>query len=125
MMVVMLVAFGMQRLAIQFFDTEVSGLFGMLAVTPLSYWIHLRLKGPPAMVTYLPAFWILVPGALSLLSAKYLLSDVGVGIEAMVSVLIAIVSIAIGTLLGAAGYKSLSEYWNRRRSIRISQALRR
>ena len=47
---------------------EISGFFGMLVATPLSYLIQLRFKGPPAMVTFLPSFWLVVPGSFGLFS---------------------------------------------------------
>src|SRR5262249_6320161 len=75
MLLVLLLTFAVQQLAAGFFGNEVSGFFGMLVATPLSYLIELRFKGPPAMVTFLPSFWLLVPGALGLLSVKYMLSD--------------------------------------------------
>ncbi len=65
---VLLLAFAAQRLAAGLFGGEISGFFGMLVATPLAYLIQLRFKGPPAMVTFLPSFWLVVPGALGLLS---------------------------------------------------------
>jgi uncharacterized membrane protein YjjB (DUF3815 family) len=109
MVLVMLVAFSTQQLTYRVFGAVASSFFGMLAVTPLSYWIQFQCKGPPAMVTFLPSFWILVPGSLSLLTMKYMLSDHYVGLKGLVDVTIAIVSIALGTLVGASVYRSLSE----------------
>jgi uncharacterized membrane protein YjjP (DUF1212 family) len=109
MLAVMLVAFAVQQLTANVFGAAASGFFGMLAVTPLSYLIQNQLKGPPAMVTFLPSFWILVPGALSLLTMKYMLSDQYVGMEGLVDAAIAIVSIALGTLVGASIYKTYSD----------------
>jgi len=109
MLLVMLVAFSTQQLTAGIFGAAASGFFGMLAVTPLSYLIQIQWKGPPAMVTFLPSFWILVPGALSLLTMKYMLSDQYVGLEGLVDAAIAIVSIALGTLVGASLYKTFSD----------------
>lgn len=109
MLLVMLVAYSTQQLTAGIFGAAASGFFGMLAVTPLSYLIQIQWKGPPAMVTFLPSFWILVPGALSLLTMKYMLSDQYVGLEGLVDAAIAIVSIALGTLVGASLYKTFSD----------------
>jgi len=109
MLVVLLAAFAMQQLASHFISKESSGFFGMLAVTPLSYLIQLRFHGPPAMVTFLPSFWLLVPGALSLLSVKYMLSDRAEGFDGMVHAVFVFASIALGTLMGASLYKLLTE----------------
>ena len=64
LILVLLLAFGAQRLATIFISSNISGFFGTLVATPLAYLIQLRFKGPPAAVTFLPSFWLLVPGAL-------------------------------------------------------------
>jgi uncharacterized membrane protein YjjB (DUF3815 family) len=109
MLFVLLLAFTAQQLATGFFLNETSGFFGMLVATPLGYLIQLRFKGPPAMVTFLPTFWLLVPGALSLLGVKRMLSDRAAGINGLITAVFAVASIALGTLLGASIYKLLSE----------------
>ncbi|TWU29741.1 threonine/serine exporter family protein [Bythopirellula polymerisocia] len=109
MLLVMLVAFATQYYTADLVGTTASGFFGMMVVTPLSYLIQFRFRGPPAMVTFLPSFWILVPGALSLVSVKTMLSDREAGIDGMVTALFAIVSIALGTLIGASLYKWVSD----------------
>ena len=60
-LLVLLAAFAAQRLAATVFNNEISGFFGMLVATPFGYLIQTRLGGPPAMVTYLPSFWQVVP----------------------------------------------------------------
>jgi uncharacterized membrane protein YjjP (DUF1212 family) len=109
MLVALLTAFAIQRFASRMFGYESSGFFGMLAVTPLSYLIQLRFHGPPAMVTFLPSFWLLVPGALSLLSVKYMLSGRAEGFDGMVHAVFVFASIALGTLMGASLYKLITE----------------
>ena len=109
MLVVLLIAYGAQQLAALHFSKAVSGFFGMLIATPLGYLIQLRFNGPPAMVTFLPTFWMLVPGALGLMSIKHMLSDREAGIDGMITTVFVFASIALGTLMGASLYKSLSE----------------
>lgn len=109
MLFVLLLTFATQRFALVFFGKELSGFFGTLVATPLGYLIQLRFKGPPAMVTFLPSFWLLVPGALGLVSLKYMLSDHAAGVEGLIAAVFAIVSIALGTLMGAALYRWLTE----------------
>jgi uncharacterized membrane protein YjjB (DUF3815 family) len=124
MLLMMFVVFATQRFAARLAPSEISGFFGMLVATPLAYLVQLRFKGPPAMVTSLPAFWLVVPGSLGLLSVTRMLSDRSAGIDGMVTVLIVLVSVALGTLVGAALYKWLTEtfgWWQ----LQIGRALRR
>ncbi len=109
MILVLLCAFAAQRLGVGLFGSEISGFFGTLVATPLGYLIQLRFRGPPAAVTFLPSFWLLVPGALGLLSVTRMLSDRAAGIDGLVSVVFVITSIALGTLVGASLYRGLTE----------------
>jgi uncharacterized membrane protein YjjB (DUF3815 family) len=61
------------------------------------------------MVTFLPSFWLLVPGVLGLLSVTQLLSDRAAGIDGLISAVFSLASIALGTLVGASLYKWLTE----------------
>src|SRR5262249_9575441 len=108
-LLVMLLALAAQQLAAGFFGNVGSGFFGMLVATPLAYLIQLRFKGPPAMVTFLPSFWLVVPGVLGLLSVKRMLSDRAAGLDGLITVVFAFTSIALGTLMGASLYKWLTE----------------
>lgn len=109
MLAVLLITFAAQRLAGEIFRSEISGFFGMLVATPLGYLIHLRYKGPPPMVTFLPSFWLVVPGSLGLLSVTQMLSDRQAGLDGLVTVIFVLASVALGTLVGAALYKWLTE----------------
>ena len=71
----MLAALAAQRLGAALFGSLVSGFFGTLVAMPLAYLIQHRFKGPPATVTFLPAFWLLVPGSLGLQSVTRMLGD--------------------------------------------------
>jgi uncharacterized membrane protein YjjP (DUF1212 family) len=106
---VLLVAFAAQRLGTGVFGAELSGFFGMLVATPLGYVIQRRCHGPPAMVTFLPSFWLVVPGALGLASVTRMLSERAAGIEGLATVVFVLVSVALGTLVGASLYEWLSE----------------
>lgn len=108
MLLVLLSAFAAQQLAASLFSKDISGFFGTLVATPLGYLIQKRYKGPPSMVTFLPSFWLLVPGAMGLLTVKRLLSDPG-RLDGLISVAFVLASIALGTLVGASLYKMLTE----------------
>jgi len=109
MMLVALTTFAMQRVSAASISPAVSGFLGMLVATPLGYLIQQRFHGPPSMVTFLPSFWLLVPGSLSLMSVTRLLSDRAAGIDGLIDAALAITSVALGTLVGASLYKWLTE----------------
>lgn len=109
MNLVLLATFAAQQSSASIFGSEFSGFFGALVATPLVYLIQLRFKGPPAMVTFLPSFWLLVPGALGLMSVKRMLSDRAEGLEGLTAAVFVFAAIALGTLMGAALYKFLTE----------------
>ena len=52
-----------------------SGFVGALAMTPVAYVVATRPTGPPATVTFLPAFWLLVPGALGLIGVTEIATE--------------------------------------------------
>jgi uncharacterized membrane protein YjjP (DUF1212 family) len=124
---VLLIAFAAQQIAVGFLGSEISGFFGTLVATPLGYLIQYRFRGPPATVTFLPTFWLLVPGALGLLSVTRMLSDRAAGLDSLVTVVFVITSIALGTLVGATLYKWLSESfgWWQSQLGRVGSYLRR
>ncbi|MGH8616384.1 MAG: threonine/serine ThrE exporter family protein [Burkholderiales bacterium] len=127
MLFVVLAAFGAQRLASILFGSEISGFFGTLVAMPLAYLIQLRFKGPPVAVTFLPSFWMLVPGSLGLLSVTRMLSDRTKGLEGLVTVVFAVMSIALGTLVGATLYRWATEkfgWWQLQIGL-VSSYLRR
>jgi uncharacterized membrane protein YjjP (DUF1212 family)/uncharacterized membrane protein YjjB (DUF3815 family) len=109
LLLVLFLAFCAQRLATIFIGSEISGFFGTLVATPLGYLIQLRFKGPPAAVTFLPSFWMLVPGALGLLSVTRMMSNRDAGLDGIITVVFVIASIALGTLVGASLYRGLTE----------------
>ncbi len=109
MHLVLIATFAAQQSSAGLVGSEFSGFFGALVATPLVYLIQLRFKGPPAMVTFLPSFWLLVPGALGLMSVKRMLSDRAAGLEGLTAAVFVFAAIALGTLMGAALYKFLTE----------------
>jgi uncharacterized membrane protein YjjB (DUF3815 family) len=57
--------------------------------------------GPPALVSFLPGFWLLVPGALGLIGlTEYIASGADLAVQSLVGTLGAMVAIAIGVLCG-------------------------
>jgi len=87
----------------------VSGFFGALAMTPVALAVARLPGGPPSQVTFLPAFWLLVPGAVGLVGAAEVVGDpAGAGLEDIVEPMAAIVAIALGVLCGASATRGLA-----------------
>lgn len=109
LLLALLTAFAFQKISAPVVGNELSGFVGALVVTPLAYVVEMRFRGPPAVVTFLPSFWLLVPGALGLLSVTRMLSDRDMGIDGMITVIFVITSVAMGTLVGASVYRWATE----------------
>jgi uncharacterized membrane protein YjjP (DUF1212 family) len=106
-LLIMLTAYAGQVAGAALFGGLLSGFFGALAMTPLALWVETVRNGPPKLVTFLPAFWLLVPGAAGLLGVTELLGvDHQVGAQAVVDMLVTVMSIAIGVLIGTAVYRA-------------------
>jgi uncharacterized membrane protein YjjB (DUF3815 family) len=74
-----------------------------VATTPLALWVENLRNGPPKLITFLPGFWLLVPGAAGLLGVTELISvDHELGAQAVVDMLVTVMSIALGVLIGTA-----------------------
>ena len=85
-----------------------SGFLGALVMTPFALAIARLPGGPPSQVTFLPAFWLLVPGAIGLIGVTEVVGDpASAGIENLVQPLGSIVSIALGVLCGASIFRGL------------------
>jgi uncharacterized membrane protein YjjP (DUF1212 family) len=109
LLLVVLAAYAAQLVAGVLVGIHAGGFFGAMVATPLAYLIQLRFKGPPAAVTFLPSFWLLVPGSLGLMSVTRMFGDRGSGLDELVVVMFSVVSIALGTLVGASLYRWLTE----------------
>jgi uncharacterized membrane protein YjjP (DUF1212 family) len=72
-----------------------------VAVVPVAYAVQQRPSGPPVLVTFLPAFWMLVPGALGLQGVTEIVgTDSAAGLGDFLNALMTIVAIAVGVLVG-------------------------
>lgn len=71
-------------------------------VLPVAYFVQDRRSGPPVPATFLPAFWMLVPGALSLEGVTQLIGEnSAAGLGDFLNALLAVVAIAVGVLVGS------------------------
>jgi uncharacterized membrane protein YjjP (DUF1212 family) len=101
LLVVLMGAWTGQYLGSLVFGGYVSGFVGALAMTPLARAVERLPGGPPSLVSFLPAFWLLVPGALGLIGlTQYLNSDPSAGLADLFSTVGAILAIALGVLCG-------------------------
>ena len=57
-----------------FFGGVLSAFVGAAAMTPVADLVARQRTGPPVIVGFTPAFWLLVPGALSLVGVAALLN---------------------------------------------------
>jgi uncharacterized membrane protein YjjP (DUF1212 family) len=101
-LVVLYVAYGAQVVGDVFFDGVLSALVGAAAMTPVAVVIARQRSGPPALVSFLPAFWLLVPGALGLIGVASVLDGDFGGANTIITTITTMIAIALGVLLGLA-----------------------
>jgi uncharacterized membrane protein YjjP (DUF1212 family)/uncharacterized membrane protein YjjB (DUF3815 family) len=100
-LVVLYVAYAGQVLGGLFFGATLSAFFGALAMTPVAMLVARQEHGPPPLVSFMPGFWLLVPGALGLAGVtSFLDEDRLQGIDSLVTMGTSMVGIALGVLLG-------------------------
>jgi uncharacterized membrane protein YjjP (DUF1212 family) len=98
-----------QYLGDQAFGGYLSGFVGAIVMTPVAYLVERRPSGPPALVSFLPAFWLLVPGALGLIGVtEYLGTEALAGIQDFLGAVGSMVAIALGVLCGYPLYRALA-----------------
>jgi uncharacterized membrane protein YjjP (DUF1212 family) len=108
LMLVLVVAWLGQVLGGRLVGADVSGFFGALAMTPVALAVARLPGGPPSQVTFLPAFWLLVPGALGLIGVTEIVGDPATAtLEDLVKPVGSIVSIALGVLAGVSLYRGV------------------
>jgi uncharacterized membrane protein YjjP (DUF1212 family) len=84
------------------FSAELSGFVGGLIVFPVAVAVQNVKQAPPAFVTFLPAFWLLVPGALGLAGVTQIVGyDRQAGVGDFIAAIVSIGAISLGVLTGA------------------------
>ncbi|MEV8268292.1 threonine/serine exporter family protein [Microbacterium sp. NPDC076911] len=101
-LLVLYVAYGAQVLGDIFFGGVLSALIGAVAMVPVAVAVARQRTGPPAIVSFLPAFWLLVPGALGLAGVAAVLGGDSSGVDTIVTTVATMISIALGVLIGLA-----------------------
>ncbi len=114
---VLYVAYAGQVIGGLFFGSQLSAFVGALVMTPVAMFVARQRSGPPLLVSFLPAFWLLVPGALGLVGVTSLLGHDRVdGISALITTGATMIGIALGLLIGLAVGSSGFAYVDRRRA---------
>ncbi|MFD1372822.1 threonine/serine exporter family protein [Actinoplanes sichuanensis] len=91
-----------------------SGFAGALVLTVVAYIVERFPSGPPALVSFLPGFWLLVPGALSLIGlTEYLAQSSALGSEDLLGAAGSMVAVALGVLCGHPIFRALARSFGR------------
>ncbi len=100
----LVVAYGAQQLGSLLFGSAICGFIGALGVAPVVLWIEdLRDGGVPSQMVFLPAFWVLVPGAAGLVGVTGAAGGGGLGDFS--AAFVTVMSNALGVLIGSAHYR--------------------
>jgi uncharacterized membrane protein YjjB (DUF3815 family) len=98
---VLMVAFVGQQVGSALLGGYVGGFIGALTMTVAARLVERTSFGPPALVSFLPGFWLLVPGALGLIGVtEYIAAGPMLGVQNFLGTLGAMVAIALGVLCG-------------------------
>ena len=100
------VAYMGQTLSGLFITGASTAFFGAALMTMAALVIEFRFKGPPAIVTFLPGFWLLAPGSFGLMSVANMAAGHDTGTDVF-TLLFSLTGIATGCLIGAFAYGSL------------------
>jgi uncharacterized membrane protein YjjP (DUF1212 family)/uncharacterized membrane protein YjjB (DUF3815 family) len=99
-LLVLYVAYGAQVVGDALFGSVLSAFVGAVAMTPVADVISRAPGGPPTMVSFLPAYWLLVPGAVGLEGVTSLLDGDASGLTTLITTLTTMVTISLGVLVG-------------------------
>ncbi|HEY2645176.1 MAG TPA: threonine/serine exporter family protein [Galbitalea sp.] len=100
----LVVAYAAQAVGALIIGSAFSGFAGAVVVTPLVLFISSLRHGAPSQLTFLPAFWLLVPGAAGLIGLTTAVGGLG-GFADFAGALVSVLAIALGVLIGTALYR--------------------
>ena len=101
-LLVLYVAYGAQVLGDALFGGVLSAFIGAAVMTPVAVLVSRQPSGPPTLVSFMPAFWLLVPGALGLVGVTTILDGDTYGLRTLTTTTTTMVAIALGVLVGLA-----------------------
>ncbi len=100
----LVVAYGGQWAGTALLGPAIGGFVGAVAMTLVVFWIGSLRHGTPVQITFLPAFWLLVPGAAGLVGLTEAVATDS-GLADFAAALVSVMSIALGVLIGTALYR--------------------
>ena len=101
LLVVLFAAWTGQLAGERILDPTLSGFIGAAVMVPVAHLVARAAHAPPAHVMFLPAFWLLVPGAIGLIGITEIVGEnADAGSENFLSALVSVPSIALGILVG-------------------------
>jgi uncharacterized membrane protein YjjP (DUF1212 family) len=101
LLLVVLAAWGAQQLSSVIAGSYLSAALAGGVMVVVAQLVAVRPGAPPLIVSYTPAFWLLVPGALGLKSLTDLAQDAGASaISDLLLMILTMVAIALGMLVG-------------------------
>lgn len=110
-------AFVAQAVGSVVLSPQLSGFVGGLVLIVVSRLIARLPSGPPRLVTALPGFWLLVPGALGFMGVAEIATSGAQAMTQLVDMVLALFSISLGILTGTGlsnEASSLRHTWQRR-----------
>lgn len=100
LLVVLYAAWIGQLIGNSLFGGYVSALVGAAVMTPVAFSISRLPSAMPPLASFLPGFWLLVPGALGLIGFTELAGTGGAATDDLVATVVSIFAVAIGVLCG-------------------------
>ncbi|MBO1330239.1 threonine/serine exporter ThrE family protein [Streptomyces sp. VRA16 Mangrove soil] len=103
LLVVLVSVEGVQQFGRSLAGTLVGAFLGGVVLPLVARIVEQWRAAPPAQVTFLPAFWMLVPGSLSLTGVGELVAGhASDGLLTTVNALLTVVAVALGVMVGAS-----------------------
>jgi uncharacterized membrane protein YjjP (DUF1212 family) len=101
LLIVLFAAWSGQLLGEKILDSSLSGFVGAAVMVPVAHVVAHARNAPPAHVMFLPAFWMLVPGAIGLIGITEIVgNNADAGSANFTRALISIPAVALGILVG-------------------------
>ncbi|MFF2553683.1 threonine/serine exporter ThrE family protein [Nocardia sp. NPDC058058] len=102
LLVVLYAAFAAQKLGVQIGGGLLGSFLGGMVAVPAAYLVQRNRNAPPTQVTFLPAFWMLVPGGIGLTGVSQLVAESNAnGLHVLVTTTLTVAAIALGVLVGS------------------------